>query len=153
MLTIPVNFSSRTITKDVTIDQSQRWRKDHWGAFFSSYGKAPFFEYFADDIREVWEKPTQYMVDLLVRFLEIFLKFLRKSATLALSTSVENLNTSDLRNVILPKQSFTDRGIYRAVPYNQSFGTSFTPNLSILDLLMNEGPRAEEILSASFLTT
>ena len=57
----------------------------------------------------------------------------------------------DFRNDISPKKPFSDRKIYTPVPYPQLFGSSFAPNLSIVDLIMNEGPNAAHILRNSFV--
>ncbi len=150
-LIVPVSYSHRTLTKEVTIDNFQRWRKDHRGAFYSSYGKAPFYEFFSDEIEEIWRKEYKYLIDLTLDLLSLTLKWLQKDVKMTLSESYEENSADDFRDVITPKKPFVDRKIYQEIPYSQLFGDNFIPNLSIIDLIMCEGPQAPDILSASFL--
>ncbi len=150
-LVVPVKFSNGLPTKEVTVDYSQRWIKDHWGAFYSAYGKAPFYEYFADDFRRLWENETKYLVDLNLKFNEFVFKVLQLSINVRLTESFEKKCQNDFRNVVSPKKSFTDRKIYQPSPYPQLFGDTFAPNLSIVDLIMCEGPNAAQILTNSHL--
>jgi hypothetical protein len=50
-LSIPTLGSPRQAIQQIQIDQSQRWQDRHWRSIYSAYGKAPFFEFFAEDIR------------------------------------------------------------------------------------------------------
>ena len=150
-LTVPVSYSSKTLTKDVTVDNFQRWKKDHNGAFYSAYGKAPFYEFFAEDLEAIWRKDYKYLVDLSVDLLILTFKWLRKDVKMTLSDSYKEKVELDFRDVIIPKKTFVDRKIYQEVPYTQLFGDNFIPNLSIIDLIMCEGPGALDVLTASFL--
>lgn len=150
-LVIPVKYSNGQPTKEVTVDYSQRWVKDHWGAFYSAYGKAPFYEYFAEDFRRMWENETKYLVDLNLKFNELVFKVLQLSINVRLTEKFEKICQHDFRNVVSPKKSFTDRKIYQPSPYPQLFGDTFAPNLSIVDLIMCEGPNAAQILTSSHL--
>ena len=151
-LIVPVSYSSSSLTKEVTIDHSQRWKKDHWGAIYSAYGKAPFFEFFVDSFQEILGGNHKYLVDLNEKLLQLTMKLLKVNVNMTYSNSFQdNSQAVDFRNVILPKKSFTDRKIYQSRPYSQIFSDTFIPNMSILDLIMCEGPQAAEVLSASFL--
>lgn len=152
-LSIPVKYSNKSITKDVTIDHQQSWKKDHWGAFYSAYGKAPYFEHFSDSIREVWDHKHHFLTDLCREFIVLVLKLLQLDANVTYTEKYDVAYKNDFRNVIIPKKPFTSRNIYASSPYSQLFGDSFVSNLSILDLLLCEGPRAGQILSASFLSS
>ena len=148
---IPLRYAASSLYKEVTIDYSQRWIKDHWGAFYSAYGKAPFFEHFVDPIREIWEKKMSFLIDLNLEFLQMTLKILQKDVNMTYTENYEESYPEDFRGVILPKKSYVDRKIYRTTPYTQLFTDTFIPNLSILDLIMNEGPYGSQVLAASFL--
>ncbi|WP_370090146.1 WbqC family protein [Ekhidna sp.] len=148
-LIIPVKYSNGMPTKDVTIDHSQRWVKDHWGAFYSGYGKAPFFEYFSEDFRTIWDNQIKYLIDLNLKFNEQMFKILQLSASVKLTEDFAHSSSYDFRNMIIPKKPFTDRKIYKPAPYTQLFGDTFVPNLSIVDLIMCEGPNAAQILTNS----
>ncbi|MEQ9402728.1 MAG: WbqC family protein [Cyclobacteriaceae bacterium] len=152
-LSIPVNYSGAMATKDVKVEYSARWVKDHWGAVYSSYGKAPFFEFFADELKNVWEKKPEFLVDLNSNMLNVCLKLLNVKIDIV-HTEVYMAeppdDQDDFRDAISPKVEFSRRNIYLPKAYSQLFGNSFVPNLSIIDLLMCEGPRASEILAQSY---
>lgn len=149
-LIIPVKYSNGMPTKEVIIDQSQRWVKDHWGAFYSGYGKAPFFEYFSEDFKVMWNSEIKYLIDLNLKFHELIFKILQMSVNVKVTEDFASSARHDFRNVITPKKSFTDRKIYQPAPYTQLFGDTFVPNLSIVDLIMCEGPNAAQILTNSY---
>lgn len=149
-LIVPVKYTNGQPTKEVTVDYSQRWMKDHWGAFYSSYGKAPFFEYFGEEFKSVWDKQPRYLVDLNLDFLRLIFKILQVDVEISFTEVFEKEVEQDFRNQILAKESFDDRKIYTPVPYTQLFGDNFVPNLSIVDLIMCEGPNAAQILTNSF---
>lgn len=148
-LIVPVRYSNGMATKEVLIDHSQRWVKDHWGAFYSGYGKAPFFEYFGDEFKAVWDKKSTRLIDLNLEFLRICFKILQLDVKITFTENFQTNHGNDFRSQINPKKPFSDRKIYRASPYTQLFGDTFVPNLSIVDLIMCEGPNAAQILSIS----
>jgi len=150
-LILPLKYSNKMKTKEVTIDHSQRWKKDHWGAFYSSYGKAPFYEYFSDSFGQVWDKKQKYLIDLTHDFLELTFRLLQVNVNLTYTDKYEVSYENDFRDQILPKKSYANRKIYGSTPYTQLFGDKFEPNLSIVDLILCEGPQAGQILAASFL--
>lgn len=151
-LHVPLNYTNKTTLKDVRIDHSQRWVKDHWGAIYSSYGKAPFFEFFANDFKTIWEVKHEFLLDLNVKMLMLCLKLMdlkikfEFTDSYVMSPPEEDI---DYRNHIHPKIEFTDRNIYQQRIYSQLFGNRFVPNLSIVDLIMCEGPQAGSILTSS----
>ncbi|MFK7951606.1 MAG: WbqC family protein [Ekhidna sp.] len=150
-LNIPLSFSNGTKTKDVKIDYNHKWIKDHWGAFYSSYGKAPFFEYFCDDFKAIWDSKPIYLIDLNQSFFRLSLKILKTDLKIEFTSEYKKEYEMDFRDHINPKTSFTDRKIYEPVKYTQLFGDTFVPNLSIIDLLMSEGPQSIDVLRKSYL--
>lgn len=50
--------------EDVRICYMHSWQRQHWTALFSAYGKTPYFEYYADYIRPIYEKQPVFLVDL-----------------------------------------------------------------------------------------
>lgn len=151
-LTVPVSFDNRTAYKDVTIDNDQSWVRDHWGAFYSAYGKAPFFEYFQDHFQAIWEKPHKYLLDLNMEMMTMCLKVLQYDRRISFTKTYEKEGENgfiDLREQIHPKKSFEHRKIYLPFSYTHTFGNIFVPNLSIIDLILCEGSRASEVLTRS----
>ena len=152
-LTIPVERPSdarldKTQLKDICISDHGNWRHLHWKALLSAYGESPFFEYYADDIRPFFEKKWKYLLDFNMEINQKMMELLDiEKSSLSLSNEYSSYegdcDTVDFREVIRPKHPGEDKEWqpkkYYQV-YQQKFG--FQPNLSILDLLFNEGNEA-----------
>ncbi len=152
ILSIPVIYGNRTPVKDVRIDHSQGWQRAHWGTFCSAYGKAPFFEFFMDQFEPIWKKQHDFLLDLNLEMMTLCLTLLQTKLLISISSEYQEVAEStilDQRELILPKRNYTKRSIYVSHEYPQVFGSNFVPNLSIVDLLMNEGPNAMMILRKS----
>lgn len=146
-LTVPVckGAKGQPIT-EVLIDYRENWQNRHWRAIFSAYGKSPYFEYFGELFEVIIFKGYARLFDLNQDLLTLCLKLLglsieiRHTDTFQWTLSADYL---DARYKILPQ---TNIGIIHAQPYTQMFGNTFVENLSIIDLLFNEGPNARNIL-------
>lgn len=155
-LTIPViKGNSKTVINKLEIDYSQPWNKEHWRSIQSAYGKAPYFEYFESYFSKTYLEKSQYLVEFNFKLLTICLKLLdlkiKVTGTNDYLISPKN-GIFDARSVITPKSNYSNRPIYRPYEYLQVFGKDFVANLSIIDLLMNEGPNARNIVTNSILT-
>lgn len=144
-LSIPVEkFESlKCPMKDVRISDHDNWRHQHWNALLSSYGESPFFEYYEDDIRPFFERKWTYLYDfnweITLKMCELIDIMPCMRRTDAYLMDIPD-GTVDFREIIRPKRpgvdcDFVPRRYYQV--YQQKFG--FLPNLSILDLLFNEG--------------
>ena len=152
-LTIPVERPSdarldKTQLKDIRISDHGNWRHLHWKALLSAYGESPFFEYYADDIHPFYEKKYKFLLDFNMEINAKMMELLDiEKSSLSLSNEYSSYegdsDTVDFREVIRPKHPGEDKEWqpkkYYQV-YQQKFG--FQPNLSILDLLFNEGNEA-----------
>lgn len=148
-LIVPVSYSGGIELQHVAIDYTQRWVKDHWGAFYSSYGKAPFFEYFSEELYRIWKEETHFLIDLNMKLIQYTFSILGWKKEVSWTHEHDIIAGDDFRDIIVPKKRFEPRKIYQPHPYGQLFGKSFVANLSILDLIMNEGPAAAQILTFS----
>lgn len=151
-LSIPVSYKNHMPYKEVTIDHSQSWARDHWGAIYSAYGKAPFFEFYADYLEPLYTKRYTFLLDLSVDFMTVCLSLLKISKDIHITEKyLEHVADlfSDLRNAISPKNKLKAEALYAPAAYPQLFGKDFAPNLSVLDLLFCEGPQATDILIKS----
>jgi len=153
MLSVPLlDRHGKILMKEVQIERGNKWRNNHWRTIESAYRKAPYFDYYVEELKKILYQDHEFLIDLnrdLMSFCLRHIGFQKSiSVTMAYEISVEE-NIFDLRSVISCKKPFSERKIYQAVKYYQVFGSEFVPNLSLLDLLFCEGPRAGEILKAS----
>ena len=128
-LTIPVVHDSAEDIRDIRLSDHGHWRHLHWQALQSAYGESPFFEYYADDLRPFYEKR---LLDLRPR-LEEAPRYLTPEEWAA-------QGVADLRQDIRPKNPPADPS-FQVLPYYQLYRDrcGFRENLSIVDLLFNEG--------------
>ena len=152
-LTVPVVGGRKKIPiRDIQIDQSQNWLNIHIRALKSAYGKAPFFEFYFDYFDNIFQKREKFLFDLNLDLLTVCLNMLGIQKSIKLSESYSKPSEgrfSDFRNQITSKSDFTSRTFYQPVRYNQVFGKDFVPNLSVVDLIMNEGPNSGTIIQKS----
>ncbi|MDX1628187.1 MAG: WbqC family protein, partial [Fulvivirga sp.] len=153
-LSVPVIGGRRKIKmKDIAIDHSQRWQKDHWRTIQSAYGRAPFFEFFAEYFAPFFSKREKFLWNLNLDILTTCLKLLQKQVNFQFSDTYQKspdpAEIIDFRSQIHPKKPPVNNQLYSPVPYTQVFGNKFVPNLSIIDLLFCEGPNAGNIVTKS----
>ncbi len=150
-LTIPIERpegrrADKTPMRDIRISDHGAWRHLHWNALQSAYGESPFFEFYADDLRPFFEKRWEFLIDFNTEITYKMCELLDIQPHIELTTQYEPipqeeaLARQDYRDIIRPKHpgddpTFTPERYYQV--YQQKWG--FLPNLSILDLLFNEG--------------
>jgi len=156
-LVIPVRGGQSKITVgDIKIDNRQKWVNQHWRSIQSAYGKAPFFEYYADDFSNIFHSKEESLFNFNLSLLTLCLKVLGLQPLLQITEKFQEelaAGETDLRNLISPKKTWQVNNIYHPSPYTQVFGNKFVENLSILDLIFCEGNQALKILRDSSLNT
>ena len=149
-LTIPTNHDISLSMKDIRISDHANWRHVHWNALLSAYGESPFFEYYQDDIRPFFEKKYEFLFDFnmettekMIELLDIRPKISITEAYIQSKELKEEDEIKDFRDTIRPKKPLPDAE-FAPKRYYQVYGQKhgFLPNMSILDLLFNEGNEA-----------
>jgi hypothetical protein len=157
-LVIPVCKQSDTKMpiRDVIIDYSKSWQKIHWKSIESAYRLSPYFEFFEDEFIRFYEKGYQkrFLFDLNTELTEVLLSTLKIPVKLLFTSGYEKLLTgqADYRESINPKKRLLKPDPYfEGQPYPQVFESryGFLANLSVIDLLFNEGGHANDILRLS----
>lgn len=154
-LNIPVIHSqkNRQKYKDVKIFNQENWQSLHWKSLLSAYRTSPFFEYYEDDIQPLFNTKSDYILDFNLKCFEVVCDCLQldlnTSKTETFQKSVED--KIDYRDLVNAKKE----QLHHFEIYTQVFGNKhgFISNLSILDLLFNEGPNALNYLQSQSLAT
>ncbi|MGX7668196.1 WbqC family protein [Flavobacterium pedocola] len=147
MLNIPVKHSDELHQKfkDVRIENAFGWQKNHFKSLEAAYRTSPFFEYFEDDIRPIFEKRHEFIMDLNFQTMEIVTDCLGMKFDYGKTEEYfhEVTDKTDFRQLANGKK---DKAQFE--PYTQVFEEKhgFLNNLSILDLLFNEGRYAMDYL-------
>jgi hypothetical protein len=149
LLNIPVKHSkeSHQKTKDIQIETDFDWQKQHFKSLEAAYRSSPFFEFFEDDLRPIFEKKHNFLLDLNFETLEIVSKCLRMKLEYTTTTEyfheVDSNEYKDFRTLVNGKKDSSSFESYTQV-FDDKYG--FINNLSVLDLLFNEGKYALDYL-------
>jgi hypothetical protein len=149
MLNIPVKHSkdNHQKTKDIKVEPEFDWQKQHFKSLEAAYRGSPFFEFFEDDIRPIFEKKYTFLLDLNLETLAILSKCLRIKLEYTTTTEyfheVDTKTITDFRFLINGKKDPSTFETYTQV-FDDKYG--FLNNLSVLDLLFNEGKYTADYL-------
>jgi hypothetical protein len=143
-LVVPVVKGSKVHTpvKDVRISYDFNWQRLHWMGLQGCYRRSAYFEYYEDDFAPFYEMKEEWLFDYNEKLLTLLLRLLKIKATLTFTDSYEAKypGLTDLRSPINPKKEYP----FQQKPYFQVFEErhGFMKNLSIVDLLFNQGPQS-----------
>lgn len=149
LLNIPVKHSkeSHQKTKDIKIEADFDWQKQHFKSLEAAYRSSPFFEFFEDDIRPIFDKKHIFLMDLNFESMSIISKCLRMKFSYEVTTEyfhdIDTSIISDFRTLANGKKDLSLFENYTQV-FEEKQG--FLNNLSVLDLLFNEGKYALDYL-------
>jgi hypothetical protein len=126
--------------RDVKIDYSKRWQHQHWVSILSAYKSSPYFDHYAEELEPFYRREWRYLVDYNMEYLQSLLRLLGAKCEVCLSEQYVEAEQGDLD--LRPKHN--EGSTFVAEPYFQVFSDRmpFEANLSVLDLLMCEGPEA-----------
>ena len=170
-LTVPIN---RPVFKknlnEILISNNLHWHLDHLNIIEDAYHEAPFFTTYWNSLQKILNKKWTKLIDLNLELIRYFMVTLNlttptvDSSTLKKSSDrsqrlldiCKQLNASCYISGIsgkdyLDEKIFHNSGIkiiyenFQHPVYNQIHG-DFVENLSILDLLFNEGENSQKIL-------
>lgn len=150
LLSIPIQHiggdQGRQKYKDVRADNSYSWQRTHWRTLQTAYRTSPFFEFYEDDIAPLFEKQFDFLLDFNLETIATICECLQIEMHTQRSTAYDlhPENYVDLRFLVNAKKEL----ISKQEPYTQVFGDrhGFIQNVSVLDLLFNEGTNALEYL-------
>ena len=153
ILNIPIRHSKSTRhqkTKDVTPENNFSWLTEHWKSIQVAYRTSPYFEFYEDDLAPLFKEPVLKLQDFNIQILETIAELIGLE-TQILTSNVFDKHTQlqDMRHLANCKKEPS----YNFDTYHQVFEGNHgrIENLSILDLLFNEGPNTLNYLQSQTL--
>ena len=151
-LSFPVVHEAGTYkhpVNQIKVDYSTPWLVQHQRAIVSAYRTSAYFEYYQDELFDIMNSRPETLLDLNMALLNFFIEKiglrvdLRLTEEFSINGIADGVVCDDLREVIHPKRTndiLSDLALEK--PYFQVFAQKygFKSDLSVMDLLFNEGP-------------
>ncbi|WP_281987090.1 WbqC family protein [Aquimarina aggregata] len=145
LLTVPIKHSGKEIRqhyKDIRIENDFEWQQLHWKSLETAYRTSPFFEYYEDELVSLFQKKKEFLLDFNYECMQILFDCLQLDISFSKTKSYHKNpeNLIDKRQLVNARRE----NEYPLESYIQVFSEKygFLSNLSILDLLFNEGTNA-----------
>ena len=129
--------------KDLQISYAEPWQRIHWRGIHDNYRKAPWFEDYAPGLENLYRKQEKFLLDLNLKTTEWVLQRLKWKLAILAVTEEEAKNETRQTAKAAETNGQPNWPVYQQV-FAERHG--FVPNLSILDLLLCEGPMATAYL-------
>lgn len=146
MLNIPIKHvgknQGRQLYREVLVENDYDWQRQHWRTLQTAYRTSPYFEFYEDEIAPLYTKTYTHLLDYNLTAIAIICDCLQIDMPKLKTTAfeVEPKAQKDFRFLIDAKK----KPNLTQPDYNQVFGDrhDFIENVSVLDLIFNEGPNA-----------
>lgn len=150
LLSIPILHNSkskqRQQTRNVAIENKFHWQRDHWRSLKVAYQTSPFFEYYEDYFEPLYHQKFIKLWDFNMQLHAIIMDCLELEKQHSFTQEYEKTPKQlvDLRVLANAKTTLA----HKLPAYHQLFHEKhgYISNLTILDLLFNLGPSAQEYL-------
>jgi len=140
-LIIPINHNGKREVKDIEISYREDWRTLHWKSIKTAYQSSPYFEFYEDKLKKIFDLKEKNLLDFNLKALEILQQTLKTEKAHSLNTEyIKNPEEINLREKFSSKQPSE----FEMDEYYQTFSDKlgFIKDLSILDLICNKGPES-----------
>lgn len=157
----------------VAIDNDQAWRRPYWSLLERTYREHPHFDRYKAELKDIVEYPFDRLAELNLVLIDFFRDVLAIRTPMVRCTALQATGdrTGILCNIALEVgadtylsgpsgRDYLDEGVFAAAGvalayhdfphpvYPQAGRSTFTPQLSTLDLIMNCGPESRDVLLA-----
>ncbi len=131
VLSIPVVHSSRNSgMAEARLDCSENWQVKHWRSIETAYRKAPFFEFYAHYFEPLFNRKYYLLAELSLEAIHIILKILKSEVN-------PKLDMNFGRSIEFETEK-SDKEYFQVFAERHGF----IQDLSIVDLIFNEGPQS-----------
>lgn len=97
----------KSLVKDVRISGSVSWQGQHWKTILSCYSRSPWFEFYRDDLQQLYGRPFVFLLDWNLSCFEWSLRMLNMPVNSSLTDSFQKTYQGeewvDWRGRLLPK--------------------------------------------------
>ena len=137
-LIVPIKHdrSTKLSTRQIQIDYTEPWQMTHWRAIHSAYANSPYFEAYETEIKDCILTRHDYLFEKNNVILNTIGTLLDISFERKFSESYQPTDSVDYRSYDFLKPTENTKKYQQVFSYENPF----QPNLSIIDLLFNEGP-------------
>ena len=146
-LTVPVikTNGNHTLTKDIEISYKESWQQVHLRCLESAYRKSAYFDYYFPYLEKIYKQKFNTLIELNEYSMKAILKLLKIKKEISYTNDFEKITDEKDYRIALSKNEVNKEGMPE---YYQVFSDrhGFISNLSIVDLLFNEGPNSVMLL-------
>lgn len=153
-LSIPLvgGRENKDLLKDVRIDNSQRWQDRHWRTISSAYRRSPWFEFYEGSFAPFYVKHYDKLADWNLDLMAWILDSLK--VKIEITTWKDCPGSSPTQVKAVRPSNFQEAEFIHGLPvYAQVFQDriGFLPNMSIIDLIFNEGNNSRSLMAKAFI--
>ena len=171
LLTIPIKYKFGNKIKEIKIDNTSKWNEKHKKGIFLNYKKANWFKQYWDELEKIYDEKYEYLIDINMKLINFVIKKLQIQTKIIFSSEL-NISSVKSQKILeiceavnaetyisgvggkdyLKVEDFASKDIkvkfqhFNHPKYNQAY-KEFIPNIAAIDLILNEGPNANRILS------
>jgi len=139
-LIIPVVRSNTMQIKEIKIDNSVAWQRNHWKTIESAYNNSPYFLYYRDFFEPFFQKKQNFLFDFDMELLHLLRRLFSITNAINETDNYEILHKDmeDFRAYFLPKNAnFRQKKIEYVQVFAEKF--DFVKNLACIDYLFTSG--------------
>ncbi len=140
-LIIPIHHNGKRELRDIEISYREDWMNLHWKSIKTAYQSSPYFEYYEDKFRKIFNTKEKYLLDFNIKGLEVLQQILKTKKAYSLNEEyIKNPEAINYRE----KFSAKSPSEFAMEEYYQTFSDKlgFLKDLSVLDLICNKGPES-----------